>query len=169
MGSRRLFPMILLLAGPLPFMPGCSKKLAASANVATSVRHEHRPPHGGTPVVLGEEAYHLELVLDAGSGALQAYVWDGEMENFVRCDATTLEIDVKSGDRSKALMLIAVANPATGETVGDTALFETHDDWLKTVITFDGVLKNITIRGTTFADVKFNFPKGNDFEGILNK
>ena len=27
---------------------------------------------------------------------------------------------------------------------------------------FDATLKTITIRGTTFADVKFNFPKGND-------
>ena len=57
----------------------------------------------------------------------------------------------------------AVADPATGETVGDTALFETQADWLKTVKDFDGTLKKtITIRGTTFADVKFNFPKGND-------
>jgi hypothetical protein len=169
MSGRRIFPVILLLAGPLSFMSGCGRKLAASANVPTSVRHEHRPPHGGTPVVLGDEAYHLELVLDAGSGTLQAYVWDGEMENFIRCDATTLEIDVKSGNRSKALVLTPVANPATGETAGDTALFEAHADWLKTVNTFDGVLKKITIRGTTFADVKFNFPKGNDFEGILKK
>jgi hypothetical protein len=70
------------------------------------------------------------------SGAARKYA-----ENFIRCDATTLEIDVKSGNRSKALVLTAVANPATGETAGDTALFEAHADWVKTVNTFDGVLK----------------------------
>jgi hypothetical protein len=59
-------------------------------------------------------------------------------------------------------MLAAVANPATGETVGDTSLFEGQADWLKTAREFDATLKTITVRGTTFAEVKFNFPKGND-------
>ena len=48
------------------------------------------PPHGGTPVVLGNEAYHLELVVDAASGTLQVYVLDGEMENFVRVSAPSI-------------------------------------------------------------------------------
>ena len=62
----------------------------------------------------------------------------------------------------KALTLRAVPNPATGETVGDTSLFETQADWLKTTKNFDGVIKSLAIRGTTFTDVEFNFPDGND-------
>jgi len=62
----------------------------------------------------------------------------------------------------QVLVLNAVANPATGETVGDSSLFETQADWLKTTRDFDATLKSIAIRGTTFTDVKFNFPKGND-------
>ena len=125
-------------------------------------KHEHHPPHGGTPVVLGDEAYHIELVLDASAGTLQAYVLDGEMENFIRSTVPSIEIVATVGGAQRTLVLAAVANPATGETVGDTSLFEAQADWLKTTPEFDGVLKSVTIRGTTFTDVKFNFPRGND-------
>lgn len=153
---------MILLGVSLACTVGCARKPLSSAMVTAPARHEHHPPHGGTPVVLGDEAYHLELVLDAASGTLQAFVLDGEMENFIRCAAVTVEIDAKVGGESKMLVLAAVANPATGETVGDTALFEAHANWLKTETVFNGVLKKITIRGATFAGVKFNFPKGND-------
>lgn len=116
-------------------------------------------------MVLGDEAYHVELVLDAASGTLQAYVLDGEMEDFVRCAAPSIEIDAAAGGAPRVLVLAAVPNPATGETVGDTSLFEARADWLKTTGEFDGVLKSITIRGTTFSGVKFNFPRGNDTDG----
>ena len=126
--------------------------------------HEHHAPHGGTPVVLGDEAYHLELVLDVADGKLQAYVLDGELENFVRCTMPGFEIVAKVGDATQTFTMSAIANSATGETVGDTALFEARADWLKTTASFDGVVSRITIRGTTFANVAFNFPKGNDRE-----
>jgi hypothetical protein len=58
-----------------------------------------------------------------------------------------------------------VPNPATGETVGDTSEFEVQADWLKGAPEFDGVLRRIAIRGSTFTDVKFNFPRGNDTDG----
>ncbi|HEY5079995.1 MAG TPA: hypothetical protein VII43_09110, partial [Opitutaceae bacterium] len=118
--------------------------------------------HGGTPVVLGDEVYHLELVLDAASGVLQAYVLDGELENFVRCAAPSIEIDATVGGSPRTLTLEAVANSATGETVGDTSLFQAQADWLKSAKDFDGVVKSVSIRGTAFAAVRFNFPKGND-------
>ena len=34
---------------------------------ASAHQHEHTPPHGGTPVVLGEEEFHLEFVRDAAA------------------------------------------------------------------------------------------------------
>jgi hypothetical protein len=122
----------------------------------------HHPPHAGTPVVLGEEAYHMELVRDPEAGTLQAYILDGEMETFVRSAVPSVEIDATVGGKPQTLVLAAVANTATGETVGDTSLFQAQADWLRTTGNFDGVLRSVTIRGTTFTDVKFNFPKGND-------
>ena len=118
MNGHRLFSLMILLGGSLALTPGCVRKSSPSVSVAVPARHEHHPPHGGTPVVLGNEAYHLELLLDSASGTLQAYVLDGEMENFIRCDAGTLEIDVQVGGQSKALVLTAVANPAVGDGRG---------------------------------------------------
>jgi hypothetical protein len=164
MSSLRSFLILLLAAGAsLGGFTGCSKpEPAAPAVSAPPAKHEHKAPHNGTPVVLGNEACHLELVRDAASGTLQAYVLDGEMENFIRANTPSLEIVATVNGAPQTLVLKPVANAVTGETVGDTSLFETKADWLKTTAQFDATLKTITVRGTTFTDVKFNFPKGND-------
>lgn len=146
-------------------LSACGKKEDATSHdhaVTAPAKHEHKAPHGGTPVVLGQEAYHLELVREGETGKLSAYVLDGEMENFIRSAVPSIEVVATIGGKKETLTLAAVANPATGEKVGDTSLFETRADWLKTTAVFDGVLTTITIRGTTFAAVAFNFPKGND-------
>ena len=39
-------------------------------------RHQARPPHGGTAVALGCDAFHVEFARDAVPGALAAYVLD---------------------------------------------------------------------------------------------
>jgi len=125
-------------------------------------KHEHTPPHGGTPVVLGKEQYHLEFVLEATSGLMQLYVLDGHMENYVRLTNTTLAVSAQVGGQSQALSFIAAATPASGETVGDTSLFEARAEWLKTTTNFDATIKVLTIRGARFENVTFNFPKGNE-------
>ena len=157
--KRRL--SVFLVASLLPFA-GCSKQPATPAAGAPIAKHEHHAPHGGTPVVLGDEVYHLELVRDADAGKLTAYVLDGEMEEFIRAKAATFEIIATVGGAKQTLTFHAVANAATGETIGNTSQFEASADWLKTTATFDGVVTAIEIKGTTFAAVTFNFPKGND-------
>jgi hypothetical protein len=152
----------LLLLVPVVLVTGCAKSSSGPVTVSPPAKHEHRPPHGGTPVELGEEVYHVELVLDAATGRLSAYLLDGEMEHFIRSAAPSFEMTALVNGEMKTLTLRAVANPATGETVGDTSAFETQADWLKTTKTFDGVIKSLAVRGTTFTDVDFNFPEGND-------
>jgi hypothetical protein len=146
----------------LSALAGCSKAPLGAANTVQPHRHHHHPPHGGTPVVLGDEDYHIELVLDESWGVLQAFVLDSEMENFVRSSAPRIEVTATFAGSAHTLVFQPVPNPETGETVGDTALFEARADWLKTTKQFDGVLRSVEIRGTTFTDVRFNFPKGND-------
>ncbi|MBW8782666.1 MAG: hypothetical protein JF599_12390 [Verrucomicrobia bacterium] len=158
----RFFTCLLLNA--CFFTAACSKKSAATTADATPHKHEHHPPHGGTPVVLGDEAYHIELVLDPAEGRLQAFILDGEMENFVRSTVPSLEIIATVDGEKRPLVLQAVADAASGEKAGDTSLFETKVDWLKTTKDFDAVLTSIAIRGTTFSGVPFNFPKGNDHD-----
>ena len=139
---------------------GCGDKPAAAPLAAH--KHEHKPPHGGTPVVLGEEEYHVELVLDAASGTLDAYVFDGELENFVRVAAESFNVAVRLPDKEEVLVFKAVPNTATGEKIGDTSLFETQAEWLKTRTNFDATLKELTVKGKTYQNIVFNFPKGND-------
>src|SRR6185503_1476227 len=95
-------------------------------------------PHGGTLVELGEHAYSLELVRDPATGSLSIFILDAHAENFVRIKAATLELVATVGREQRVLSLRAVANSATGETVGDTSQFDGQADWLKTTPTFQG-------------------------------
>ena len=150
---------ITLAAG---FAGGCSKTETGTTARAGAHHHEHHPPHGGTPVELGEEANHVEFVLDAPNGKLRAFVLDGELENFVRIAAPSLEVTATVSEHKEKLVFLPVANRATGETVSDTSLFEVQADWLKTTPTFDAVLKEIAVHGKTYTNIAFNFPKGSD-------
>lgn len=113
-------------------------------------------------MVLGREQFHLEFVLEATNGLMRVYVLDGHMENFVRLTNMTIEVSARVDGRSEVLSLNAVATPASGETVGDTALFEARAEWLKKTTNFDGAIKALTVRGARFENVTFNFPKGNE-------
>lgn len=138
----------------------CSKQPGHDHAAPTAARHEHAAPHGGTLVEIGEHAYNLEIVRDAATGRLAAFVFDGHVENFIRLKAPAFEVVATVGGEKRPLTFRAVANPATGETVGDTAQFETQADWLKTTATFDAVIPALTIKGTAFTAIAFNFPKG---------
>ncbi len=98
----------LVLALGAGLAGACSRQPAPPAPVH---RHEHHPPHGGTPVVLGDEAYHLELVRDPQAGTLQAFLLDGEMENFVRAAMPSIEIVARAGGAERILAPPARAQP----------------------------------------------------------
>jgi hypothetical protein len=141
-------------------LAGCGER--APSVPPSDVAHLHKdvPPHGGKAVALGED-YKMELVLDAPAGKLDAYVFDDEFENFVRIATESFEVTARLPGREEVLTFKAVSSTATGETVGDTSMFETRADWLKTQSPFDGVLKQVTVRGNIFSNVVFNFPNGN--------
>jgi hypothetical protein len=155
---KHLLSMVVLAI----LIAGCRQKSPSVSSPATPTKHEHKPPHGGTPVVLGNEEYHIELVLNPVEGKLQAFVMDGELENFVRISAKTFEARATVAGKEEPLVFNAVPNRATGERVGDTSAFEARADWLKTNAAFDAVLQEITVRTKTYQNVQFNFPKGND-------
>jgi hypothetical protein len=157
----RLITGASLLCG---LLTGCGDGKPASPAVVAGHVHEHKPPHGGALVELGEEEYHVELVLDSVTGKLDAYVLDGELENFVRIGQESFEITARTPGKEDVLVLKAVPNTATGETVGNTAMFEAQADWLKTTHKFDAVLKQLAVNGSAYQNVAFNFPKGNDHD-----
>ena len=148
----RLLSGILLGLGLL--LSGCTK----SNEVKEILIHQHHAPHGGTAVVLGNELCHLEIVQDTEAHTLTAYVLDSEMENFVRIEQPTVELQLAT----QKLVLHGVENSATGEKVGDTAQFQLTSDFFSKTTTFDAVIKLIKVNNHTFTEVRFNFPNGND-------
>lgn len=130
--------------------------------------HEHKAPHGGTLVALGDHFAHLEIVFDAATGKLTAYVLDGEAEKAVRIKQAVLELAVtlpiKDGATGEqvTIKLQPVANELTGEKSGDTSQFEGQDDKLKGLKEFDARVVALEVKGQALKDVAFNFPKGNE-------
>lgn len=126
--------------------------------------HEHAAPHGGTLVALGDEFAHVELVLDAGSGTLTAYVLDGEAENAVRIRAENISIRVMSGlDAGRVTLVLApVANDLTGETAEESSQYQAQSDDLVGAQSFTAVIESLTVKGVDFSDVEFHFPEGNE-------
>jgi hypothetical protein len=148
------------IAVSLTALAGCGKH-QEKAGPSEPHLHVNVPPHGGTLTAL-EDEYQIEWVLDAPTGKLQAYILDGEVENFVRIAPPSFDLRVKLPGLEEVLHFKAIANNATGETVGSTSLFEVQVDWLKTNKIFDAVLPEINVEGTVYTNVAFNFPKGDD-------
>jgi hypothetical protein len=144
----------------MKFLPACFALLclvltacSKSDSHAGHGEHVHRAPHGGTLVELGEHAYNLEIVRDAAAGKLTVYVLDGHAENFVRITASSLDATITIGAEKKSLTLAAVANPVTGETVGNTSQFEAQADSLKSPGALSLTINSVEIRGTKFTNI----------------
>lgn len=137
------------------FLSACSK----SHDHASHGGHAHKAPHGGTLIEIGDHAYNLELVRDTSAGKLTAYVLDGHAENFVRISAPSIELTAITGGQKHTLSLKAVANTATGETVGNTSQFEATADWLKSGNELAGTIDSLEIKGTKFNQVGIHLRK----------
>jgi predicted small lipoprotein YifL len=151
-------PLVLLLCAALA---ACGERTPEAPPPDETPVHEHHAPHGGALEVLGDETAHVELLLDAETGKLTAYVLDGEAESPVRIAQTSLRLTI--GGRT-VVELNAVANPLTGERVGDTSQFEGASGMLRGLTKFDGVLESITARGVKFDAVPVGYPGGNERE-----
>lgn len=150
------FSRLFLLLAALLTLSGCGKS-PEPAHAAS--HHAHTAPHGGLLVEIGEHVYNLELVRDAATGKLTLFILDGHAENFIRSEAPSLAVLFTIGGETRGLLLRAVADQATGETVGNTSEFESEaTDWLKGPGPFKGTIKTLSIRGSVFSDVSFNLP-----------
>ena len=76
--------------------------------------HHHDPPHGGSLIQLGNEQYHLELVLDQDLTLMRCYVLDGHVEHFIRLAQEEIhcETTLSSGLKTN-LVFQAIARRST--------------------------------------------------------
>jgi hypothetical protein len=146
-----------LFALMLPLVTSCGEHETPAERDAKAHLFKAKAPHGGYSVPLGDDAYQMEFVIDSASGRMDAYILDAEMENYVRISAPSFDVAVQLPDGTNIvhsrLHFVAVANPATGETVGKTSQFEAQAEWLKGAHSFAGVLQEINVEGTTFNGV----------------
>lgn len=144
----------VLLAG------GCRPSTAPSENAGGETHvhaHAHHAPHGGALTELGEEFAHVEVRVDAALGEIRLNLLDGESENPVRSKQTALSVTLKDG---AALRLAAVANPLTGETVGDSSEFVGSSSVLRGIDRLDAVLERVDVLGQSFERVQLQWPEG---------
>lgn len=164
--SLSLTTRIVLLA-LLPLLGnGCSRSHDHAHDATTPAEsdahrhgHAHTAPHGGLLVEVGDHQFNVELVLDRETGRVTAYILDGHAENFVRIAQPAIELRLR--EPARGLMLQAVANPATGETVGSTSQFEATVPWLKETRALAGEIIRLEIRGATFSGLPFSLKSPN--------
>lgn len=150
---KLLAPLVLLFSAF--FVSACSK----SHDHASHGGHVHKAPHGGVLVEAGEHMYNIELLRDTATGTLTAWILDGHAEDFVRIAAPSIEVVTISGGQRRPLSLKAVANAATGETVGNTSQFQAQADWLKSGGEMAGTIETVEIKGTQFKTLGFHLAK----------
>jgi hypothetical protein len=152
-------------------LTACSHTGVEETSMNVAPVHEHKPPHGGALVELGDEAAHVEFLLDPKLGELTAFVLDDEAEEAVRIPQEKLVIRLRTGAAESTssvstegtrLELSAVANVLTGETIADTSEFIGQSNALKGLAGFEAVLGSIRVKGSTFDGVAFRYPEGNE-------
>ncbi len=151
--------LLLGLVSVLVVLSGCKKQDHAHADHAHNHGgHVHTAPHGGVLVELGEHAFNLEFVVQPDAGRLLVYLLSGHADQFVRSNLPSIELWIMDGEQSRELVLQAMANPITGETVGNTSLFSAEADWLKRGAAFTGVIKSVSLGGARFEGIRFAIP-----------
>jgi hypothetical protein len=157
--SRFIAPASGALAA-LVLLNGCKDSQSHGDHAAGHSHEDHAPPHGGTPVIVGEDSFHLELVLDATAAKMQAYVLDGHLEGYVAVAETNLLLVAKFDGKEEKLSFHRAIDPASGLVPAKSSLFEGNAAWLGTTRAFEGSFPTITLNGTTFTNISFSFPKG---------
>ncbi len=159
--AKCMVPFLGLIALPA-LLNGCgdSKSGGSHGHDHSHGHGDHAPPHGGTPVVVSEDKFHIELVREAAAGKMLAYVLDGHLQGYVLVPESNFLMTAKAGGKSEQLSFQRAPEPASGKVPEKSALFEAQAEWLKSAKEFEGHLPTITLGGSNFTNITFAFPKG---------
>ena len=131
---------------------GCGSDRSSSDHGST---HVHQPLRGGILMELGKHGsgYNLEI-LQNPAGKLEIYILDAHAENYVRISQPQIELSINGSN--DVLTLHAIGDSATGETVGNTALFRSDTNISKN-IPLVGTLRSLQIGSKTYTDQPLKF------------
>lgn len=148
--------VILSLALTLGGM-GCSEHVHDENCQSHGGYHVHTALMGGELIPVDEHGsgYNLEVLIDE-SDHLSIYILDAHAEGFVRISQPTLEVLITQDNESKVLKLNAVADSATGETVGNTSHFRSSSS-VQANTPFDGKIKSLIIGSREYNHTKISY------------
>ena len=95
---------------------------------------EHKAPHGGTLVALGDHQYHAEIAWDETAKTITVYVLDGEAEKAVPIDAKEIVLAIGIGKNAETHKFTAKPQENDGDgkcsrfVSSDKALFDKFHD-----------------------------------------
>ena len=147
-----LFSMLISL-----LVVGCTEHQHDESCESHGGLHLHEPLLGGQLMAMGEHGsgYNLELLIDANNH-FSVYILDAHAENFVRIEQESLQVDLSDGNTT-SLILHAVADSATGETVGNTSHFKTKGT-VEKFLPLNGIIEMIEIGSKQYSAIEFFFP-----------
>ncbi len=127
----RTFLMLTLCLNLLPLM-GCSGKSSSeptNAEVPGTHPEHHHPEkgiEGGTLIELGEEEYHVELLIDNKAGQVKINVLDGAATKRVPVEKT-LNISFNAKKSGETLSFPLTAQPHAEDPEGKTSSFGSEE------------------------------------------
>jgi hypothetical protein len=141
-----------LFSTALLILFGCSTDPHSSDHGSA---HIHQPLRGGVLMELGKHGsgYNLEILQNTNDH-LEIFILDAHAENYVRISQPSIELTLT--DSNQTMSLGAVADPATGETVGNSSLFRTESNISKN-IPLVGTLRSLQIGSKTYTDQPLKF------------
>ena len=120
--------------------------------------HVHQPLRGGVLYELGKHGsgHNFELVTNE-KGQLELFVLDAHAENYVRILQKQIDLQIINPTNStKVLPLHAIADPATGETVGNTSLFRSTSQ-VTALLPLSATMSSLKIGNSDYEKVSIEF------------
>ena len=113
-------------------------------------------------VPLGEDAAHLEFVLDAESGTLSLHVLNGDASAPLPLPQEMVFLKLDAGDGEFAIVLFARPDEEAAAPAGTTARYAAAHRRLMGASEFDAVVEGVTIDRQSFRRVRVSYPAGSE-------
>lgn len=144
---------IILSSIILTFNWGCSDEREKGGNSGGG--HVHQAMRGGILMELGPHGsgHNLEL-LQNNKGEFEIFILDAHADNYVRIKQSTIELNL--ADNNSTLTLNAVADPATGEKVGDSSLFRSSQS-VQNLLPMKAEIVDLKIGSSNYSNTPLSF------------
>jgi hypothetical protein len=110
-------------------------------------KHEdHKAPHGGTLLEVGEDAAHVEVVHDEKAGKVTLYILDKEAKNGVAIkDAPKLNLKTDAGNKQVDTTAVEAKDGAASKFEATNEVLKQHGLKGRIALSLDGKKYNVNL------------------------